>query len=38
MIRWPSVMTRLLAAEFRKLVTTRLWLWLLLVSMAWTAG
>jgi ABC-2 type transport system permease protein len=38
MIRRPSVMTRLLAAEFRKLVTTRLWLWLLLASMAWTAG
>ena len=31
-------MTRLIAAEFRKLVTTRLWLWLLLTSLAWTAG
>ncbi len=31
-------MTRLIAAEVRKLVTTRLWLWLLVVSMAWTAG
>jgi ABC-2 type transport system permease protein len=30
--------TRLIAAEFRKLVTTRLWLWLLLASLAWTAG
>src|SRR5260370_40119603 len=28
----------LVAAEFRKLVTTRLWLWLLLASLAWTAG
>ena len=33
-----AVMTRLIAAEFRKLFTTRLWLWLLLVSLAWTAG
>ncbi len=31
-------MTRLIAAEFRKLLTTRLWLWLLLTSLAWTAG
>jgi ABC-2 type transport system permease protein len=31
-------MTRLIAAEFRKLRTTRLWLWLLLASLAWTAG
>lgn len=31
-------MTRLIAAEFRKLFTTRLWLWLLLASLAWTAG
>lgn len=31
-------MTRLIAAEFRKLVTTRLWLWLLFASLAWTAG
>ncbi len=31
-------MTRLIAAEVRKLITTRLWLWLLLASMAWTAG
>jgi hypothetical protein len=31
-------MTRLIVAEFRKLFTTRLWLWLLLVSAAWTAG
>jgi ABC-2 type transport system permease protein len=30
--------TRLIAAEFRKLLTTRLWLWLLLASLAWTAG
>lgn len=29
-------MTRLVAAEFRKLFTTRLWLWILLVSAAWT--
>ena len=29
---------RLIAAEFRKLVTTRLWVWLLLASVAWTAG
>jgi hypothetical protein len=25
-------------AEFRKLLTVRTWLWLLLVSAAWTAG
>lgn len=31
-------MTRLVAAEFGKLLTTRLWLWLLLVSAVWTAG
>ena len=31
-------MTRLIAAEFRKLFTTRLWLWLTLVAAAWTAG
>ncbi len=31
-------MTRLIAAEFRKLLTTRLWLCLLLASLAWTAG
>jgi ABC-2 type transport system permease protein len=31
-------MACLLAAEFRKLFTTRLWLWLLLASIAWTAG
>lgn len=31
-------MMRLVAAEFRKLFTTRLWLWMLLVSVAWTAG
>ncbi len=31
-------MTRLVAAEFRKLFTTRLWLWMLLASAAWTAG
>src|SRR5215467_5763963 len=29
-------MTRLVAAEFRKLFTTRLWLWMLLASVAWT--
>lgn len=34
----PAVLTRLIAAEFRKLHTTRLWLWLLLVSAVWTAG
>src|SRR5262249_60006720 len=33
-----AVMPRLIRAEFRKLVTTRLWLWLLLASAAWTAG
>jgi ABC-2 type transport system permease protein len=32
------MMARPIAAEFRKLLTTRLWLWLLLASMAWTAG
>jgi ABC-2 type transport system permease protein len=31
-------MTHLLFAEARKLLTTRLWLWLLLLSLAWTAG
>jgi ABC-2 type transport system permease protein len=31
-------MRRLVAAEFRKLFTTRLWLWLLLAAAAWTAG
>ena len=31
-------MGRLIAAEFRKLATTRLWLWLLLASVVWTAG
>jgi ABC-2 type transport system permease protein len=31
-------MTRLVAAEFRKLLTTRLWLWILLAAAAWTAG
>jgi ABC-2 type transport system permease protein len=31
-------MTRLIAAELRKLFTARLWLWLLPVSAAWTAG
>lgn len=29
-------MTRLVTAEFRKLLTTRLWLWMLLLSAAWT--
>ncbi len=29
-------MTRLIAAEFRKLITIRLWLWILLASAAWT--
>src|SRR5215470_13782730 len=29
-------MTRLVTAEFRKLLTTRLWLWILLISAAWT--
>jgi ABC-2 type transport system permease protein len=29
---------RLTAAQFRKLFTTRLWLWMLLASAAWTAG
>ena len=29
-------MTGLVAAEFRKLLTTRLWLWILLISAAWT--
>jgi ABC-2 type transport system permease protein len=29
---------RLVRAEFRKLVTTRLWLWLLLASAAWAVG
>lgn len=31
-------MTRLTAAEFRKLFTVRLWLWMLLVSLAWAVG
>jgi len=31
-------MTRLVAAEFGKLLTTRLWLWMLLASAAWTVG
>lgn len=31
-------MTRLIRAEFRKLATTRLWLWLLAACAAWTAG
>ncbi len=31
-------MTRLIAAEFRKLFTTRLWLWILLLSLVWTAA
>jgi len=31
-------MMRLTAAECRKLFTTRLWLWMLLASAAWTAG
>jgi ABC-2 type transport system permease protein len=31
-------MIRLVAAELRKLLTTRLWLWMLLVSVAWTTG
>lgn len=31
-------MTRLIAAEFRKLFTTRLWLWMLFVSAAWTVA
>ena len=31
-------MMRLIAAEFRKLFTTRLWLWMLLAAAAWTAG
>jgi ABC-2 type transport system permease protein len=31
-------MIRLTAAEFRKLFTTRLWLWTLLASAAWTAA
>lgn len=29
-------MTQLISAEFRKLLTTRLWLWILLLSVAWT--
>jgi ABC-2 type transport system permease protein len=29
-------MTQLIAAEFRKLLTTRMWLWILLLSVAWT--
>lgn len=31
-------MTRLVAAEFRKLLTTRLWQWILAISVAWTIG
>jgi ABC-2 type transport system permease protein len=31
-------MIRLIRAEFRKLRTTRLWLWVLLACTAWTAG
>jgi hypothetical protein len=31
-------MIRLVAAELRKLLTTRMWLWILLVSVAWTIG
>ena len=31
-------MMPLVGAEFRKLFTTRLWLWMLLVSAAWAAG
>jgi len=31
-------MMRLTAAEFRKVLTTRLWVWLLVASVAWTAG
>jgi hypothetical protein len=30
-------MTRLVTAEFRKLLTTRMWWWILLVSVAWTS-
>jgi ABC-2 type transport system permease protein len=29
-------MTQLVAAEFRKLLTTRMWRWILLLSVAWT--
>jgi ABC-type transport system involved in multi-copper enzyme maturation permease subunit len=29
-------MTRLVTAEFRKLLTTRVWWWILLISVAWT--
>jgi len=29
-------MTQLVATEFRKLLTTRMWLWILLISAAWT--
>jgi ABC-2 type transport system permease protein len=29
-------MTRLVMAEFRKLLTTRMWWWILLISVAWT--
>lgn len=32
------MIARLISAEFRKLLTTRLWLWLLLASAAWAAG
>ncbi|MGH3284693.1 MAG: ABC transporter permease, partial [Streptosporangiaceae bacterium] len=32
------MMARLVRAEFRKVLTTWLWLWLLLASLAWTAG
>ena len=31
-------MTRLVRAEFRKLLSTRLWCWMLLAAAAWTAG
>ena len=31
-------MTRLVKAEFRKLLSTRLWCWMLLAAAAWTAG
>jgi ABC-2 type transport system permease protein len=31
-------MMRLVAAEFRKLFTTRLWLWILIASAVWTIG
>ena len=31
-------MTRLVRAEFRKLLSTGLWCWMLLAAAAWTAG